>query len=161
MKNGMDSYTKTVSPLRVACGQWRFHKGNLVMKTINLKDIFIEALSLPGKPRAALAHNLLASLKAKRQTPKQVQSRISRRDSGKIMSRIAQRVCGKTLKLPPTAREELARRLILSIEDEDYDNNANESWHKEIVHRLRAVGCGKAKLIPASEAMRRAYSAIE
>jgi len=119
------------------------------------KDVFIEALSLPGKPRAALAHQLLVSLDAEKDSPKQLRSPKRRNADERKMSNIAQQICAKTLRLSFPVREELARLLLLSIEEDDYDDNSDELWRKEIARRLRDIRSGRAKLIPAEEVMRR------
>jgi len=119
------------------------------------EQIFIEALSLPNKPRGGLALRLLESLDSKSKTGSHSSLRT------KNMSRIVEKICGKTLRLPFDAREELVRRLILSIEEEDYDADAEDKWRKEISRRIQQVRSGKAKLIPAEEIWRHVNAVLK
>jgi len=50
----------------------------------------------------------------------------------------------KALELSPRDRAELARRLLLSLESEEYDNDAAQSWAKEIDERLEKSDRSKA-----------------
>lgn len=76
------------------------------------------------------------------------------------MSTTEQKICIEALSLPRESRLEIARRLLLSIEDEKPDANAEKAWKAEILRRRREIREGKAKLIPAEEAMRNALRAI-
>lgn len=76
------------------------------------------------------------------------------------MSTTEQKICIEALSLPRESRLEIARRLLLSIEEEKNDPNAEKAWKAEIQRRRREIREGKAKLIPAEEAMRNALRAI-
>ena len=76
------------------------------------------------------------------------------------MSTIEQKICIEALSLPRESRLEIAHRLLLSAEDEKPDPNAEKAWKAEIRRRRREILEGKAKLVPAEEAMRNALRAI-
>ena len=76
------------------------------------------------------------------------------------MSTTEQRICIEALSLPRESRLEIARRLLSSIENEKPDSAAEKAWKVEIQRRRREIREGKAKLIPAEEAMRNALRAI-
>jgi putative addiction module component (TIGR02574 family) len=50
----------------------------------------------------------------------------------------------KALELSARDRAELARRLLLSLESEDYDADAQQAWAKEIDERLEKSDRSKA-----------------
>ena len=108
------------------------------------KEVFIEALSLPGKVRSGMALRLMRIRDKGKRTRKRV----------KRMSRIAESVCNKASRLSWTAREDLIRRLISGIEEEDYDDDAEEKWRKELARRLKEIESGRAKFIPAEDVRR-------
>jgi putative addiction module component (TIGR02574 family) len=63
---------------------------------ISTKDLFIEALSLPARPRAELAHKLLVSLESEKETAEieaawdeEAKSRYDAYKSGKLKARDA------------------------------------------------------------------------
>ena len=76
------------------------------------------------------------------------------------MSTTEQKICIEALSLPRESRLEIAHRLLLSIEDEKPNPKAEKAWKAEIQRRRREIREGKAKLIPAEEAMRNALRAI-
>ena len=55
-------------------------------------------------------------------------------------------------------RAQLADRLITSLFD---DQDIEEAWAVEVERRIKDIESGRAKLIPASEAIARAPAAIE
>jgi putative addiction module component (TIGR02574 family) len=65
------------------------------------------------------------------------------------------------LSLPRDARAEITHRLLISLEDEDFSDDVSEAWRKEIERRRQHFREGKANPVPAEEALRRAYAAIE
>lgn len=54
------------------------------------------------------------------------------------------------LALPPTARGELARKLVRSME-EDTQSTIDAAWADEIDRRIDAIERGEVELIPAEE----------
>ena len=64
----------------------------------------------------------------------------------------------QALSLPPEERAQLADRLITSLFD---DQDIEEAWAVEVERRIRDIESGRAKLIPASEAIARARAAIK
>lgn len=77
------------------------------------------------------------------------------------MSTITEKVCIEALSLPRDARAEIAHRLLTSLENEDFSDDVSEEWRKEIERRRQDFREGKANPVPAEEALRRAYAAIE
>ena len=77
------------------------------------------------------------------------------------MSTTTEKVCIEALSLPRDARAEIAHRLLVSLEDEDFSDEVSEAWRKEIERRRQDFREGKANPVPAEEALRRAYAAIE
>lgn len=77
------------------------------------------------------------------------------------MSTITEKVCIEALSLPRDARAEIAHRLLTSLENEDFPDDVSEEWRKEIERRRHDFREGKANPVPAEEALRRAYAAIE
>lgn len=64
----------------------------------------------------------------------------------------------QALSLTPEERAQLADRLITSLfEDQDIE----EAWAVEVERRINDIERGRAKLIPASEAIARARAAIK
>lgn len=76
------------------------------------------------------------------------------------MSTITEKVCLEALTLPRQARVEIAHRLLVSLEDEDYTEEVGEAWRTEIERRREDFRTGNAKPVPAEEALRQAYAAI-
>jgi putative addiction module component (TIGR02574 family) len=64
----------------------------------------------------------------------------------------------QALSLSPEERARLADRLITSLFD---DRDIEETWAVEVERRIREIENGRAKLIPASEAIARARAAIK
>ena len=77
------------------------------------------------------------------------------------MSTITEKVCIEALSLPRDARAEIAHRLMVSLENEDFSDDVSEAWRGEIQRRRQDFREGKANPVPAEEALRRAYAAIE
>ena len=77
------------------------------------------------------------------------------------MSTTTEKVCIEALSLPRSARVEIAHRLLVSLEDEDYSEEVGEAWRAEIARRRENFRTGTARPVPAEEALRQAYAAIE
>lgn len=76
------------------------------------------------------------------------------------MSTTAEKVCVDALTLPRRARVEIAHRLLVSLEDEDFTDDVGEAWHNEIERRRQDFLGGRAKAVTAEDAMRQAEAAI-
>jgi putative addiction module component (TIGR02574 family) len=77
------------------------------------------------------------------------------------MSTTTEKVCIEALSLPRQARAEIAHRLLVSLEEEDYSDEVSEAWLKEIERRREDFRTGNANPVSAEEALRQAYAAIE
>ena len=78
------------------------------------------------------------------------------------MSTTSEKICIEALSLPRQARAEIAHRLLVSLEDEDFDEGeVSEAWRKEIERRRQDFRDGNARAVPAEEAMRQARAALE
>ena len=77
------------------------------------------------------------------------------------MSTTAEKVCIEVLSLPRQARMEIAHRLLVSLENEDFSDDAGEPWRIEIERRRQDFRDGKANPVSGDEALRQAYAAIE
>lgn len=77
------------------------------------------------------------------------------------MSTTTEKICIEALSLPRDARAEIAHRLLTSLENEDFPDNVSDAWRMEIERRRQDFREGKANPVPAEEALRRAYAAIE
>jgi putative addiction module component (TIGR02574 family) len=77
------------------------------------------------------------------------------------MSTATEQVCIEALSLPRDARAQIAHRLLVSLEHEDFAEDVSAAWQAEIQHRRADFRAGTAKPVPAEEALRRAYAAIE
>jgi len=64
----------------------------------------------------------------------------------------------EALKLTAEERVQLADRLIASLFD---DTEIEEAWAAEVERRIEEIEDGRAKLIPAAEAIARARAALE
>jgi len=64
----------------------------------------------------------------------------------------------QALKLSAEERAELADRLIASLFK---DNEIEEAWAVEVERRIEEIESGRAKLIPAAEAIARIRAAIK
>lgn len=76
------------------------------------------------------------------------------------MSAITEKVCIEALSLPRDARAEIARRLLVSLESEDFSEDVSELWRKEIARRREDFREGRANPVSDEEALRRAHWAI-
>lgn len=76
------------------------------------------------------------------------------------MSTTTEKVCIEALSLPRDARAEIAHRLLVSLENEDFADDISESWRKEIDRRRQDFRDGKANAVSADEALRQAHAAI-
>ena len=77
------------------------------------------------------------------------------------MSTITEKVCIEALSLPRDARAEIAHRLLVSLEKEDFSEDVSELWRGEISRRREDFRQGVANPVSADEALRRAHAAIE
>lgn len=77
------------------------------------------------------------------------------------MSTTTEKVCIEALSLPRDARAEIAHRLLVSLEDEDFADDVSETWRKEIDRRRQDFREGKANAVTSEEALRQAHAAIE
>ena len=76
------------------------------------------------------------------------------------MSTTTEKVCIEALSLPRDARAEIAHRLLVSLENEDFSDDVSEAWREEIARRRQDFREGKANPITAEEALRRADAEI-
>lgn len=76
------------------------------------------------------------------------------------MSTTTEKVCIEALSLPRQGRVEIAHRLLVSLEEEDYTEEVSEAWRVEIERRREDFRTGNAKPVPGEEALRQAYAAI-
>ena len=78
------------------------------------------------------------------------------------MSTTTEKICIEALSLPRQARAEIAHRLLVSLEDEDFaEGEVSEAWRAEIERRRQDFREGTARPVSAEEAMRQAQAAIE
>ena len=77
------------------------------------------------------------------------------------MSTITEKVCIDALSLPRNARAELVRRLLVSLENEDFTDEGEKGWRNEIERRRQDFREDKANSVSAEEALRQAQAAIE
>ena len=77
------------------------------------------------------------------------------------MSAITEKVCIEALSLPRDARAEIAHRLLVSLESEDFSDDVSVAWRQEIARRRQDFHEGKANPVSAEEALRQAHAAIE
>jgi putative addiction module component (TIGR02574 family) len=77
------------------------------------------------------------------------------------MSTTTEKICIEALSLPRDARAEIAHRLLLSLEDEDFSDDVTQAWQDEIARRRKEFAEDRTKGVPADEALRRAQAAIE
>ena len=77
------------------------------------------------------------------------------------MSTITEKVCLDALSLPRDARAEIAHRLLVSLEKEDFSDDVSEAWRVEITKRRQDFRDGTAKAVSSEEALRQAQAAIE
>lgn len=77
------------------------------------------------------------------------------------MSTTAREDCIEALSLPRDARAEIAHRLLVSLESEDFSEDVSDAWRTDIQRRRQDFRDGTANPVPAEQALRRAYAAIE
>jgi putative addiction module component (TIGR02574 family) len=77
------------------------------------------------------------------------------------MSTITEQICIEALSLPREARAEIAHRLLVSLENEDFSEDVSELWREEITRRRKDFREGNANPVSVEEALRRAQAAIE
>jgi putative addiction module component (TIGR02574 family) len=65
------------------------------------------------------------------------------------------------LRLPPEERARLAHELLLSLETEGEDSNAEAEWARELERRAQEVISGKVKLVSLEEARRQVAEHLE
>jgi putative addiction module component (TIGR02574 family) len=65
------------------------------------------------------------------------------------------------LRLPPEERARLAHELLLSLEAEGEDSNAEAEWARELQRRAQEVTGGKVKLVSPEEARRQVAEHLE
>jgi len=71
------------------------------------------------------------------------------------MAMTVEQIALEALGLPASSRARLAHELIASL-DKAEDPNADALWRQEIERREREIDEGRAKCIPAEEALRKA-----
>ena len=76
------------------------------------------------------------------------------------MSATTEKICIEALSLPHEARVEIAHRLLVSLENEDFTDDVSEAWRGTIQRRRQDFRDGKANEVSADEALRRAEAAI-
>jgi len=64
----------------------------------------------------------------------------------------------EALKLTPEERARLADRLIASLSD---DAEVEEAWAAEVDRRIGEIEAGRARVVPAAEAIARARDALK
>jgi putative addiction module component (TIGR02574 family) len=79
-------------------------------------------------------------------------------EQGELMSSQLKFVEAEALKLTAEERAELADRLIASIFE---DHEIEAAWEAEVERRIEGIESGRAKLIPAADAITRARAAIK
>jgi hypothetical protein len=77
------------------------------------------------------------------------------------MSTTTEKVCLEALSLPKQARVEIAHRLLVSLEDEDYAEDVGEAWRSVVEDRREDFRTGNARPVPAEEALRQAWAAVK
>ncbi len=77
------------------------------------------------------------------------------------MSTTTEKVCIEALSLPRDARAEIAHRLLVSLEGEDFADDVSDAWRKEIDRRRADFRESRANAVSAEEALRQAHAAIE
>jgi len=63
--------------------------------------------------------------------------------------------------LPPEERAEIARKLLLSLEPQDFDENVDEPWADEIRRRLKAIREGGVTLLDWDESLAEIRHAVD
>ena len=67
------------------------------------------------------------------------------------MSTITEKVCIEALSLPRDARAEIAHRLLISLENEDFSEDVSGQWLEEINRRRQDFREGKADPVPLTK----------
>jgi putative addiction module component (TIGR02574 family) len=75
----------------------------------------------------------------------------------------AKKIREEALELPTNVRAKLAHDLIISLEDEPLESpeDVEKAWASEIDRRIKDVKEGRAKLIPADEALRSVRASLK
>lgn len=76
------------------------------------------------------------------------------------MSTSAEKVCLDALSLPRNARAQIAHRLLVSLEDEDFAEDVSDAWRDELERRRQDFRAGTANAVTAEEAIRRAEAVL-
>jgi len=76
------------------------------------------------------------------------------------MSSTTEQICSEALSLPHAARVEIAHRLLVSLESEDFSDEAGEAWRETIMRRQQEFRDGNANPVAAEEALCQAQAAI-
>jgi len=76
------------------------------------------------------------------------------------MTAKARQVLREALRLPPTARADIAGTLLQSLEVEE-DPDVEAAWAIEIERRLKEVESGRVKLIPWDRVRRRLRATLK
>jgi putative addiction module component (TIGR02574 family) len=69
------------------------------------------------------------------------------------MSNVSAEVLTLALQLPQSERAMVVHELLLSLEDEPFDADAEAAWQAEIERRLQDFDDGKATALDANEAI--------
>lgn len=79
------------------------------------------------------------------------------------MGAILREIEAQALQLPPKEREDLIRRLIVSLEAEPEDSPEAiaKAWEEEIARRVADMDAGKTVWVPAEEVFARIDALIE
>lgn len=64
---------------------------------------------------------------------------------------------GEILKLPVDERAELARRVLLSLEPNEFGDDAEQAWMEEIQRRREAIRSGDAQLMDWGDVRRQIF----
>lgn len=80
----------------------------------------------------------------------------------RVMSRPLEQLEAEALNLPASERARLARRLLVSLDDEDAEDpqEVERAWGEEIRRRLEAYHAGTVQTIPASEVLAKARARL-
>lgn len=78
------------------------------------------------------------------------------------MSRPLEQLEAEALNLPASERARLARRLLVSLDDEDAEDpqEVERAWGEEIRRRLEAYHAGTVQTIPVSEVLAKARARL-
>ena len=73
----------------------------------------------------------------------------------------AQQILNAALELPADDRATIARKLLLSLDSQEFDADWEEAWDREIEARLAKIERGEAILVDRDEAMARIRQATQ